>query len=430
LSRRAHFAAARLVVGAAAVAAGIGAALLGPERSYAQAQRDAAGKGGGQATATPQRQRQLTTALSAADASQSVAADALADSEAAISAANRRVRELAQARRQVERQIAVLAERSRTAATRQTEQERQLGLVLRAQFALAQAQPWQRLVDGDDPNQIGRDLHYLDYVARAKAALIGELTERQTELAALRDESRAKQAELAAIAADEQANRRQLLQQQAARKQALDRLSRQIASQRQSISSLERDERRMSSLIEEINKVLAEQARREAQQRAARRSAPAAVPGGRAPAGDDVEPPAGTQFARLRGKLLLPVKGEITARFGAARRTEAGVDAPTWKGVFIRAAEGADVHAVAAGRVVFADWLRGFGNLLIVDHGDAFLSVYGNNETLLAQVGERIGAGDVIAQVGNTGGSPQPGLYFELRLEGRPVDPLRWASAR
>jgi septal ring factor EnvC (AmiA/AmiB activator) len=106
------------------------------------------------------------------------------------------------------------------------------------------------------------------------------------------------------------------------------------------------------------------------------------------------------------------------------------VNAPTWKGVFIRAPLGAEVRAVAAGRVVFADWLRGFGNLLIADHGDGLLSVYGNNESLLRSVGERIDAEEVIAVVGNTGGNTESGLYFELRLEGRPIDPLKWAQAR
>jgi septal ring factor EnvC (AmiA/AmiB activator) len=131
----------------------------------------------------------------------------------------------------------------------------------------------------------------------------------------------------------------------------------------------------------------------------------------------------------LRGRLVLPVRGEVVARFGSPRPTEAQVDAPTWKGVFIRAKAGADVQVVAAGRVVFADWLRGFGNLLVIDHGEGFLSVYGNNESLLAEVGARVAAGDPVATVGSTGGAADAGLYFELRFKGRPIDPLRWAQA-
>jgi septal ring factor EnvC (AmiA/AmiB activator) len=118
----------------------------------------------------------------------------------------------------------------------------------------------------------------------------------------------------------------------------------------------------------------------------------------------------------------LPVKGSVTGRFGGAR-AEGGT---SWKGLFIRAAEGAEVRAVAAGTIVFSDWLRGFGNLLIVDHGDDFLSIYGNNESLLAAVGAEIKSGEPVATVGNSGGNTDSGLYFELRHRGQPFDPLKW----
>ena len=102
----------------------------------------------------------------------------------------------------------------------------------------------------------------------------------------------------------------------------------------------------------------------------------------------------------------------------------------TWKGLFIRADSGTEVRAVAGGRVVFADWIRGFGNLLIVDHGQHYLSIYGNNETLIRQVGVEVGKGDVVATVGNSGGNPEYGLYFELRYEGRAFDPMKWVTLK
>lgn len=438
-----------LTIGLAALLAGPGfhtvhAQSRSPDaKKSAAAAKKAPARKGAPPAATPQQQRrlqaeqrelqarlaQLKKQLAQAEATRSEAADALAESERAISAVNRRLRELSASRQQVERQIAALQDRSRAVNARQSEQERQLAHVLKSQFALAQRSPWHSLIDGENPNRVRRDLGYLDYVVRAKAQLIDELRERRQELGELEAESRAKQAELAAIAEDERRNRAQLVRQQAARKQALARLARQIAGQRQSIATLERDDQRLSGLIENIGKILAEQARRAAERARLQAAAPASTPRG-APRAGEPEPPSGSSFARLRGKLLLPVKGEIAARFGSPRRTEAGVDGPTWKGVFIRAAEGAEVHAAAAGRVVFADWLRGFGNLLILDHGEGAMTVYGNNETLLASVGERVEAGAVIAQVGNTGGSVDSGLYFEIRLEGRPVDPLKWAAAR
>jgi septal ring factor EnvC (AmiA/AmiB activator) len=130
----------------------------------------------------------------------------------------------------------------------------------------------------------------------------------------------------------------------------------------------------------------------------------------------------GAPFAQLRGKLHLPVRGDLAGRFGRPRE-DGGA---TWKGLFIRATAGEEVKAVAGGRVVFADWLRGFGNIIIVDHGDGYMSLYGNNETLYKQAGETVKAGDAVAAVGNSGGNPQTGLYFEMRYQSRPFDPLGW----
>ena len=131
-------------------------------------------------------------------------------------------------------------------------------------------------------------------------------------------------------------------------------------------------------------------------------------------------------FAALRGKLALPVRGELGSRFGSPR-IDGGV---TWKGLFIAAKSGDDVRAVADGRVVYADWLRGFGNLLIVDHGDSYMTLYANAEALLKQVGDVIRGGEAVATVGNSGGNPESGLYFEMRHEGRPFDPLNWVKLR
>jgi septal ring factor EnvC (AmiA/AmiB activator) len=129
-------------------------------------------------------------------------------------------------------------------------------------------------------------------------------------------------------------------------------------------------------------------------------------------------------FSALKGSLRLPVAGELMNRFGA-QREGGGV---SWKGLFIRAAEGAAVKAIAAGQVVFAEWLRGFGNLIIVDHGEGYMSLYSNNESLYKQVGERVQPGDAIATVGNSGGQPDTGLYFEMRHQSRPVNPLLWVK--
>ena len=130
-------------------------------------------------------------------------------------------------------------------------------------------------------------------------------------------------------------------------------------------------------------------------------------------------------FASLRGQLHLPVRGDVLAKFGSKRG-----DGPSWKGLFIRAPEGTEVKAVAGGRVVFADWLRGFGNLIIVDHGDEYMTIYGNNQAVLKRPGDLVKAGDAIASAGNSGGNEQSGLYFEMRHQGRAFDPLGWVTVR
>ena len=132
--------------------------------------------------------------------------------------------------------------------------------------------------------------------------------------------------------------------------------------------------------------------------------------------------PAGA-FVAQKGQLRAPVSGKVAAKFGTKRG-----DGPSWKGVFIRAAEGSDVRAVAAGRVVFAEWLRGFGNLIIVDHGGQYMSIYGNNQALLKRAGDIVKAGDPIASAGNSGGNEESGLYFELRHQGTAFDPAGWVK--
>ena len=124
----------------------------------------------------------------------------------------------------------------------------------------------------------------------------------------------------------------------------------------------------------------------------------------------------------VRGGATMPVRRELTGRFGAPT---AGTGRSA-KGWFIRCPVGEEVRAIAAGRVVYADWLRGFGNLLIVDHGDGHMSLYGNNDALLASVGSTVRKGEAIAQAGASGASPEPGLYFEVRHQGAAVDPAAW----
>jgi septal ring factor EnvC (AmiA/AmiB activator) len=129
-------------------------------------------------------------------------------------------------------------------------------------------------------------------------------------------------------------------------------------------------------------------------------------------------------FGQLRGKLAWPVTGHLVARFGETRA--GGVK---WDGVLVAAERGASVRAVYQGRVIYSDWLSGLGLLLIIDHGDGYMSLYGHNERLYKAVGDKVGAGDEIASAGDSGGSSRPELYFEIRKAGKPLDPRPWFKA-
>ena len=385
----------------------------------------------------------LKRQLTASEASQSEAADALAESEAATSSANRRLRELAARRAQIEQQIGALAKRESEVARRQSSQQEQLDLLLRELQVLSLDDPLQRIVGGRDAGQLDRDSAYIGYLGRATASQLEALKERRSELVSLQKESQQKRDELLDITKDEQKSRALLQKEGERRKRALDQVSKEISTQRQSIARVERDEKRLAALVDSISKVMAEQARRDAERarnQAAKRSASKAasksVP---APNASETTTSAPNEqlsrqnavnFAQRKGHLTLPVSGTIIARFGAPRRGEGGAGGPTWKGIFLRAPAGAEVRAVGDGTIVFSDWLRGFGNLLVIDHGDGYLSIYGNNESLLRNIGDKVLVGDVVASVGNTGGNEYPGLYFELRSQGRPFDPLAWVAAR
>jgi septal ring factor EnvC (AmiA/AmiB activator) len=195
-----------------------------------------------------------------------------------------------------------------------------------------------------------------------------------------------------------------------AHQQVLKKIALQLKQQRREIGRLQRDENRLSKLLEKLSSIVAQ-------------PKSASQPKNNS---TTVEPIHRTAFISLKGKLPLPVKGKITNKFGSKRP-----DSPViWKGLFIQAAASQMVSAVAPGRVIFADWLRGFGNLLIIDHGLGYMSLYGNNETLYKQVGDELQGGDTIAAIDNSGGNENYGLYFEFRHEGNPLDPDKWIKGR
>jgi len=363
------------------------------------------------------------------------AADELRQSERAISSAMRQLRQLDGERQRAQTDLQTLTQQADATAARIREQQTHLAQAFKGAYQRGQGDALKLILNGADPNQTARDLRYLAHLSRAQHAMIEALRADLAQLAALQQQTAQKSSELTQLQAARVAEQRKLQADKLAREQMLQKLSAQIQQQRREISNLQRDERSLTQLVQRLNRLMAQQAAREAararaaQQAKKNQKAEKVVAGQpRRPVAVNTETPVafhtGRPFSGLKGSLRLPVAGELMNRFGAPREG-GGV---SWKGLFIRAAEGTAVKAIAAGQVVFAEWLRGFGNLIIVDHGEGYMSLYSNNESLYKQVGERVQPGDAIATVGNSGGQPDTGLYFEMRHQSRPVNPLLWVK--
>ncbi|MBK6971545.1 MAG: peptidoglycan DD-metalloendopeptidase family protein [Sterolibacteriaceae bacterium] len=407
-----------------------------------------------------ERIRDLQKEISRSEESRDDAAEALRETEQTISTNQRRLRELADTRREAEAELARIAAASAALDARVKSQQAELEKLLTRFYVSGQAQGLRHMLSGSDPNQLARDLYYLKQLSRSEADMIDSLRSSLAEQESLLDKARAARDALAEIQAEQQAELAQLAVQKRKRKSVLAELSDKLRSQRKEVGTLKRNETRLSQLIEGLTELArkqaaaAEKARRQAQaaedKRRAREAAgaaraarePAEHAGSEQPRTAEPAPrheapiaridetpedsPGATPFAQLRGRMRLPVRGELMNRFGTPR-VDGG---SSWRGVFIRATAGGEVKAIAAGRIAFADWLRGFGNLVIIDHGDDYLSIYGYNESVLRGAGQMVRAGEAIASVGNSGGSEESGLYFELRHRGQPIDPLRWLSLR
>ena len=351
----------------------------------------------------------LRAEMEAGEFSRKEARDALRESEGAISDANRSLRALDAERRALRDGLArASAERDALAASTQR-QRALLGRLLASRHLAGPPDALRAVLAGGDPNELPRRLYYLAELSRASARLIDGMRSDLAELLRLEERSREQAARLDAIEGERRTERQKLLAQGRERRRLLEQLSAEIRRQRRELKGLLADEARLSRLVQEIGLVI--------------RARPKA-----GFVRNESIPVAGTSgpFSALRGHLRLPVRGELPGRSGGQRKGEAGAV----KGVFIRASEGDAVRSVAAGRVVFADWMRGFGNLLIVDHGEAYLSIYANNESLLKQSGDEVSAGDTLATVGASGGREESGLYFEIRHLGQAVDPLRWVRLK
>ena len=358
-------------------------------------------------------------------------ADALKESEKAISETNRKLFDLQQAQKKHSESLQALQTQKTGLENTIDGQKNQLSKQIYHQYLHGQHNYLQLILEEQDPSAISRQLQYFSYISRARQAIINDMQSNLGRVTKLNEETENALKEVVSLKGKQEAERKNLESQKQAHSKVVEKLSSQISAQRNEIEKLKRDEKSLFQLVERLARAPQPQKPTQAHSSSKEPSnKPEAEATPQRPLATNESLPSnafdGGSFESLRGKLNLPVRGEITNKFGNSRQ-DTGL---TWKGLFIKSNEGNEVKSVAGGRVVFADWMRGFGNLMIVDHGGGYMSLYGNNQALLRKMGDTVKGGDTIASVGNSGGNDTPGLYYELRNHSKPFDPMSWSVIR
>jgi septal ring factor EnvC (AmiA/AmiB activator) len=279
-----------------------------------------------------------------------------------------------------------------------SEQQHYIKQQVKAAYEIGNQEYLKVLLNQEDPSEIARMLTYYDYFNQARSKQIESYNLTLSDLDRVTLELTGEAVVLESQRKALGTQQRNLAKVQKEKQITLQVLINQISTTGSALSKLEQNRGRLQQLLDKLQESLA-----------------------------NLDAPRSTQlFAGMQGKLLLPVEGRIIHRFGNQRNQ----GKLKWHGILIDAAEGASVYAVHHGRVVFSDWLRGFGLLMIISHGEGYMSLYGHNQALFREIGDWVSAGEVIAAVGDSGGQDKTGLYFEIRIDGKPNNPQIWCVER
>jgi septal ring factor EnvC (AmiA/AmiB activator) len=346
--------------------------------------------------------------------------------------------------------------------TARVEQQRLIAIQARAAYQSGRQEYLKLLLNQQHPEKFARTLTYYDYISQARLAQLRAFNETLHQLAGVEKDIDLQQAQLLVQKSTLESQHEELESVRQERQKALAKLNQDFKARDQKLQARQQDQAELAKVLKTIEETLARQAReaeearqkalvaareaeekrqREAQAQAQAQAENSSKSSSRT---DTPEPPRrpvkpagavvssagvsyGGPFAEAKGKLPWPVDGRLLARYGEARGDDARA---TWDGVMISAAAGSQVRAVHGGRVVFADWLRGSGLLVILDHGNGYLSLYGHNQSLLKSAGDVVKAGEAISTVGNSGGQEATALYFAIRQQGRPSDPAQWCRTQ
>jgi len=344
----------------------------------------------------------LTKDLSDKEKSKLGFSNSLHESEQAIEGINQELVNLKEKKHEVENKLNQLQIDLDATQNKILDQQTHLEKLFYQQYISGEHEYLKLLLAQKNPNQISRELYYYGYISRARTEDINIYRSDLKELQTIFDEANKKTKEIISIQTKQAEKKETLEKEEIKYKKLLAGISKEVTKGRNEILKLKDDEKRLSVLVTKIINAKKRSLKKD------KENLPDASLNKKG-------------FKRNKGKLNLPVDGKIVNSFGSQKK--GGV---TWRGLFISAPVGIDVIAIADGKVVYANWIRGFGNVLIVDHGGDYMSLYGNNEILTKKVDETVRGGDIIAAVGNSDRNLESGLYFELSHEGEPFDPLKW----
>ncbi|MFN0318420.1 MAG: murein hydrolase activator EnvC family protein [Burkholderiales bacterium] len=353
------------------------------------------------------RIEQLEKEIAQKEQARQKAAKAVKSSDQEIVGARRKLKELQGKLKTLQSQMEEL-ERQRASLNDTLAQQRALlAALVHQQYLRGAPESLQLVFTGKDASDVSRNLHYLSYVSKSRGKVIGDLRESLAQLDDLAVQTQTKSKELEALHSETEKERKRLEKERHAREGLLNQVATDLQKRKDAVETLKKDEQRLASLVAHLARELARKSKH-------KKKLNLKTP----------EPTGDVAFGSLKGKLRLPVIGELTNRFGSPR-SDTGL---SWKGLVIATQSAEPVKAIAAGEVAYAGALRGFGKLLILDHGEGFMSLYGYNQSLNRKVGDKVNGGDTIAIAGSRDASGDSGLYFELRVQGKPVDPMKWMA--
>ncbi|WP_145477033.1 murein hydrolase activator EnvC [Yersinia similis] len=311
----------------------------------------------------------------------------------------------------------------------QSQQQNILSKQLAAAFKQGQHSSLQLILSGEESQRSERILAYFSYLNEARQKAIEELTQTRTTLSAEKKTLEQKQNQHKALLDEQKAQQQKLEQARIARKKTLTSLEASLEKDQQSLAELKLNESRLRDQIAKAEREAKARAEREAKEAARVREQVKVKEQQAKKTGSSYKPSESERSLMARtgglgrpgGQALWPVRGNVSHRFGEPLQGEL-----RWKGMVITAPEGSEVKAIADGRVLLADWLQGYGLVVVIEHGKGDMSLYGYNQSALVNVGAQVKAGQPIALVGTSGGQGEPSLYFEIRRQGQAVNPQPW----